>query len=272
LKSPFPEHGEPRKKRVPKCRTHITSKQAKALLITTAIAVCLAATCWNSPAGSVEQNFADCRDGCSKEQILSLARKQVKDAKGREALLQSELKAMNGKASLLPNALSQAEKCNKQLIVNDKVCKKQRQDLERALEQHTQAFEACAGLSKEKVNAKDLPGQAAVACADAALRLKRWQTLERRMEEREKVLDAFAGRGEACWGNLHQAKEEVRKWQLRCATISAVCTALCGSVIGVYRRWLTRKMWRWTAEKARLGAALKLAEAGLSKRGGRRVS
>lgn len=116
---------------------------------------------------------------------------QVKDAKGREALLQSELKAMNGKASLLPNALSQAEKCNKQLIVNDKVlllramecmvlctaasllsvahyqvqevgqawhhsilwhgqvCKKQRQDLERALEQHTQAFEACAGLSKE---------------------------------------------------------------------------------------------------------------------------
>jgi len=32
------------------------------------------------------------------------------------------------------------------------------------------------------------------------------------------------------------------------------------------------QMWRWTAEKARLGAALKLAEAGLSKRGGRRVS
>lgn len=59
---------------------------------------------------------------------------------------------------------------------------------------------------QRSISAEDAPRQAEAACADAGLRLKRWEGLERKLEEREKVLDAIAGRGEACWGNLHQAK------------------------------------------------------------------
>jgi len=129
-----------------------------------------------------------------------------------------------------------------------------------------------------------LPQRAEAACTDAAKTLKQWTSLESKLrqqiEERQKVLDAISGRGEACWSNLHHAEvatalwpcniylclqcdhayptsdivassstlirilglqEEVRKWQLRCAAVSAVCTILSGSVIGVYKRWLTRK-------------------------------